>query len=143
MRVSLVAAGAAVAAGVLLCAASGPAGAAPSGTVSADPTGTVASDGTVILSGTYRCSAPGPGPIFVASSVRSGGVQHGIGGTAARCDGAEHTWVNHEMPHGTPVKPGPADIEATLVQLDTRSGLPLPVILATDWHSIDLRPAKD
>ncbi|MGW2816312.1 DUF6299 family protein [Streptomyces sp. NPDC001415] len=144
MRVSLVAAGAVVAAGVLLGAASGPAAAAPSGTVSANPTGTVSKDGTITLSGTYRCSVPsGSGPVFVSSSVRTGDVQHGIGGTSAVCDGAEHTWVNQARPYGTPLPSGPARIEATLLQLNTRSGLPLPAILAADWHALDLRPAKD
>ncbi|MFG2718986.1 DUF6299 family protein [Streptomyces sp. NPDC048416] len=142
MRVRLVAAGAVAAAGVLLGAASGPA-AAVSGTVSANPTGTVAPDGTITLSGTYRCSMPtDPGPVFVSSSVLSGSVRHGIGGTAATCDGAEHTWVNHDrITHGEAMKPGAAEVEATLMQLDTRSGLPLPRIIAMDRHSMDLRPA--
>ncbi|MFJ8386506.1 DUF6299 family protein [Streptomyces sp. NPDC094438] len=140
MRVSLVAAGAVAAAGALLGAAV-PAGAATSGSVSADPTGTVSKDGTVTLSGTYRCSKPSdPGPVFVASTVRNGSEGHGIGGTAAICDGVEHTWVNQRSTsRGAPVKPGPAEIEVTLFQLDTRSGLPLPVILATDRHGLDLR----
>ncbi|MFF4183438.1 DUF6299 family protein [Streptomyces sp. NPDC001691] len=143
MRVSLVAAGAVAAAGVLLGGAAGPA-AASSGTVSANPSGTIAKDGTVTLSGTYRCTTSTTGPVFVASSVGTDSVRHGIGGTVARCDGAEHTWVNHAKPaHGTPVAPGSTEIEATLMQLDTRSGLPLPAILATDRHSANLLPAKD
>ncbi|WP_406509883.1 DUF6299 family protein [Streptomyces sp. NBC_00212] len=144
MRVRLAAAGAIVAAGVLLGAASVPAAAA-SNTLSADETGTVSTDGTVTLSGTYRCSVPsGSGPVFVASTVRTGDEGHGIGGTSARCDGAEHAWVNRgRVSGGTPVTPGSAKVEATLVQLNTRSGLPLPAILAADWHAVDLRPAKD
>ena len=119
------------------------AGAASSAwTVSANPTGTVAKDGTVTLSGTYRCSAPAdPGPVFVSSSVGNDSVQHGVGGTAATCDGVEHTWVNQEKPEdGAPVPVGPAEVEATLMRLDTTSGLPLPAILATDRHHIELHP---
>ena len=142
MRGSLVAASAVVAA--TLWSVAGPAGAVASGSVSADPTGTVSRDGTVSLTGTYRCSASGPGPVFVSSSVRQGGMRHGIGGTPARCDGAEHAWVNHErLAHPTRLAPGPAEVEAALVRLDTRSGLPLPTVLATDRHKVELRPARD
>jgi hypothetical protein len=113
--------------------------------VSANPTGTVAKDGTVTVSGTYRCSKPSdPGPVFVSSTVRRGSVGHGIGGTFAICDGAEHTWVNQENPSlGDPLTPGPAQIETTLFQLDTRSGLPLPVFFATDRHGLELRSAAN
>jgi hypothetical protein len=112
--------------------------------VSANPTGTVSKDGTLTLSGTYRCSAAaGQGPVFVSSSVQKGSVQHGIGGTAADCDGLEHTWVNQEkLSDGTPLTPGPAGVEATLMRLDSSSGLPLPAILATDRHQIELQPAN-
>ena len=114
----------------------------PSGTVSANPTGTLSKNGTVTLSGTYRCTAPvGAGPVYVSSSVQSGAVQQGIAGTAARCDGVQHTWVNQEKP-STPLKPGPAQVTATLVHLDTATGLPLPTIVATDRHHIQLNPAK-
>jgi hypothetical protein len=114
------------------------------GTVSANPTGTVSKDGTLTLSGTYRCSAAaGQGPVFVSSSVQKGSVQHGIAGTAADCDGLEHTWVNQEkLSDGTPLTPGPAGVEATLMRLDSSSGLPLPAILATDRHQIELQPAN-
>ncbi|WP_370150883.1 DUF6299 family protein [Streptacidiphilus sp. EB129] len=129
---------------LLLTVTPGPAGATAAGAVSADQSGTVAGDGTVTLSGTYRCSPlTGPGPVFVSSSVGTGSVRHGIGGTAATCDGAEHSWVNRERPaDGTKMTPGPTEIEATLVHLDTRGGLPLPDIIATDQHQIDLLPAK-
>ncbi|MEY9838170.1 DUF6299 family protein [Streptacidiphilus sp. EB103A] len=114
------------------------------GTVSANPTGTVSRDGTLTLSGTYRCSAgAGRGPVFVSSSVQKESVQHSVGGTAAVCDGLEHTWVNQEKPgDGTALKPGPANVSATLMRLDSSSGLPLPAILATDRHQIDLQPAN-
>ncbi|MET9359544.1 DUF6299 family protein [Streptomyces sp. NPDC006632] len=144
MRVRLVAAGAVAAAGALLGAASGPAGAALSDTVTASPNGTVAKDGTVTLSGTYSCSPPpGSGPIFVSSGVLTGSVLHGIGGTPATCDGAEHTWVNTEkLSHPETVPPGEAVVQATLMRLDTRTGLPLPVVLATDRHAVDLRAVE-
>lgn len=70
-------------------------------------------------------------------------MRYGIGGTAAVCDGARHSWVNHEKPDGGSVTPGPADIETALVQLDTSSGLPLPAVLASDQHAIELQPAKE
>ncbi|MGW9133345.1 DUF6299 family protein [Streptomyces sp. NPDC055681] len=144
MRGSLVAAGVVAIGGALLTAAAGPVGAADVQAVSAAPTGTVSTDGTVTLSGTYRCSpSSGPGPVFVSSTVRAGEVRHGIGGTAATCDGVEHTWVNQDKPvHGALVAPGSAEVEATLVHLDTRSGLPMPRIIVTDQHEIELRPAK-
>lgn len=145
MRGSLVAASAVVAAG-LLAGVTGPADAITiwPGAVSADAEGTVSRDGTVTVSGTYRCSPrSAPGPVFVSSTVRQGPVRHGIGGTAARCDGAEHTWVNRERPgDGTSLKPGSAEVEATLMHLNTRSGLPMPTILASDRQDVELRPAR-
>jgi hypothetical protein len=117
---------------------------AGAGSVSGNPTGTVSKDGTITLSGTYRCTAPaGPGPVFVSSSLQSGSVQQGIGGTAATCDGAEHTWTNQEKPSGgSALKPGPATVEVTLVHLDTGSGLPMPAVVAADRHPITLVPAN-
>ncbi|MFI5633681.1 DUF6299 family protein [Streptomyces sp. NPDC051664] len=144
MRGSLVAAGAVAVGGALLTAATGPVGAADVQALSAAPTGTVSTDGTVTLSGTYRCSPlSGSGPVFVSSTVRTGEVRHGIGGTAATCDGVQHMWVNQDKPaQGALVTPGPAEVEATLVHLDTRSGLPLPRIIATHRNEIELRPTK-
>ncbi|WP_406337618.1 DUF6299 family protein [Streptomyces sp. NBC_01620] len=144
MRGSLVAAGVVAIGGALLTSATGPVGAADVQAVSAAPTGTVSRDGTVTLSGTYRCSSlSGPGPVFVSSTVGAGEMRRGIGGTVATCDGVEHTWVNQDKPvHGSLMAPGPAEVEATLVHLDTRSGLPMPSIIATDRHEIELRPAR-
>lgn len=144
MRGSLVAAGVVAVGGALLTAAAGPVGAVDVQVVSADPAGTVSRDGTVTLSGTYRCSpSSGPGPVFVSSTVRVGEVRHGIGGTAATCDGVEHTWMNQDkLVHGALSAQGPAEVETALVHLDTRSGLPMPSIIATDRHEIELRPAK-
>ncbi|MEU9102692.1 DUF6299 family protein [Streptomyces sp. NPDC048361] len=145
MRVSLFAAGAVAAAGALLGVASAPAGAALTDTVSAGPTGTVAKDGTVTLSGTYRCSPPSrPGPVFVSSGVLTGSVLHGIGGTVATCDGDEHTWVNRDKvssPERVPA--GETVVQTTLMRLDTGTGLPLPVILATERHTVDLRAVEN
>ncbi|MFJ2771108.1 DUF6299 family protein [Streptomyces sp. NPDC087300] len=127
----------------LLAGVTGPASALGFASVSVDATGTVSRDGTVTVSGTYRCAPrPGPGPVFVSSTVRQGGERHGIGGTAARCDGAEHTWVNHEKPGHGALKPGAAEVEATLMHLNTRGGLPMPAIAATDQQDIELRPAR-
>ncbi|GHB60921.1 hypothetical protein GCM10010331_55810 [Streptomyces xanthochromogenes] len=147
MRVSLFAAGAVAAAGALLGVTAGPA-AAGSGTVTAGPTGTISPDGTITLSGTYRCSAPSsPGPVLVASSVGigsadSGTVRYGMNGVAAQCDGAEHTWVNRgRLGSGLAPAAGPVDVQATLVQLIMRGGLPLPSLIAADRHQVDLRPA--
>ncbi|MFC1402080.1 MULTISPECIES: DUF6299 family protein [Streptacidiphilus] len=114
------------------------------GSVSANPTGTVAKDGTVTLSGTYRCSAPADGgPVFVSSSVQTGSVQHSIGGTAATCDGLDHTWVNQgQSGDGTTLTPGPGQVQATLMHLDSSGGLPLPDIIAADRHQVDLHPAN-
>ncbi|MFF3975571.1 DUF6299 family protein [Streptomyces sp. NPDC055808] len=149
MRVSLVAAGAVAAAGALLGVAVGPA-AASSGAVSADPTGTVSRDGTIALSGTYRCSAPtGQGPVLVASSVgivsaQGGTVRYGLNGIAAQCDGAEHTWVNRgRLGTGPAPQAGPVDVQATLVQLVMRGGLPLPSVIAADRRQVELRPAVE
>ncbi|MFE9535063.1 DUF6299 family protein [Streptomyces sp. NPDC006691] len=149
MRVPLVAAGAVAAAGALLAVVAGPA-AASSGSVSADPTGTVSRDGTITLSGTYRCTAPtSPGPVLVASSVGigsadSGSVRYGLNGVAAQCDGAEHTWVNRGRAGSGPAPAaGPVDVQATLVQLVMRGGLPLPFVIAADRHQVELRPAAE
>lgn len=113
-------------------------------TVTANPAGTLSKDGTVTMSGTYRCWAPADGgPVFVSSSVQTGSVQHGIGGTQARCDGLEHTWVNQEKPaDGASLTPGPAKVQATLLHLDTHSGLPLPAVIATDQHQGKLLPVQ-
>ncbi|MGR6973344.1 DUF6299 family protein [Streptomyces cynarae] len=94
--------------------------------VTVDPTGYLAADGTLTLSGTYRCTGGAGSPVFVSSSISQGDprVQHGVGGTLAVCDGAEHRWTDSETRRGA-YTPGPAQVEATLMELNG-SGLPLP-----------------
>ncbi|MFG3101317.1 DUF6299 family protein [Streptomyces sp. NPDC048182] len=110
-------------------------------TVTVDPAGRLAADGTVTLTGTYRC-APGAGTVFVSSSVSQGtdGVRHGVGGTRAVCDGLTHRWVNTGTPSSTatPLAAGPARVEATLMELRTTSGLPLPAFHARGAQDITL-----
>ncbi|MET7452257.1 DUF6299 family protein [Streptomyces sp. NPDC005574] len=132
--------GATVAALLLLATApSTLAAAAPGETVTVAPTGGIAPDGTVTLSGTYRCTA-GSGPVFVSSSVTQSSptVQHGIGGTRALCDGAEHAWTNTGKVSSETLKPGTAHVEATLVELRPQGGLPLPLFHAAQQQDITL-----
>ncbi|PZT68271.1 hypothetical protein DN402_08335 [Streptomyces sp. SW4] len=142
-RPALAAAAAVAGAALLLPAASAAhATAAPydTGTVTVDPTGRIAADGTVTLSGTYRC-APGTGPVFVSSSVSqdSGSVRHGIGGTRAVCDGLQHRWTNTGRPSSdTTLRPGPAQVEATLMELRPFGGLPLPAFHAKQAQDVTL-----
>ena len=103
------------------------------------PGGRIAEDGTVILSGTYRCTG-GTGPVFVSSSVaqRSTSVRHGIGGTVAVCDGVEHAWENTGKPTPGALEPGAAHVEATLMELSPQGGLPLPRFHAAGQRDITL-----
>ncbi|MFJ3668818.1 DUF6299 family protein [Streptomyces sp. NPDC090106] len=125
---------------LLLAAAPSAVAAAPYETVTVDPVGTVAEDGTVTLSGTYRCLGS-TGPVFVSSSVRqrSASVSHGIGGTRAVCDGAEHRWQN--TGEAAKVEPGEAAVEATLMELDPSGGLPLPRFHARERQDVTLNEA--
>ncbi|MCL7424554.1 DUF6299 family protein [Streptomyces sp. NPDC057806] len=127
------------AAAALLLVAAPAAPAAPSGTVTVDATGTITTDGTVTLSGTYRCTG-GKGPVFVSSSVGkpSSGLRHGIGGTRAVCDGLEHRWQNTGKPSARSLEAGAARVEATVMELDTSGGLPLPVIHAAHQQDVTL-----
>ncbi|MFJ8358366.1 DUF6299 family protein [Streptomyces sp. NPDC093984] len=106
--------------------------------VTVDPTGYLAPDGTLTLSGTYRCAGGTGGPVLVSSSVSQGDhrVQHGVGGTVAVCDGAEHRWTN-SGPHPGAYTPGPAHAEATLMQLNG-SGLPLPRFRVVQQQDVTL-----
>jgi len=105
--------------------------------VTVDPTGTLTPDGTITLSGTYRCLS-GTGPVFVSSSVSQGDprVRHGIGGTSAVCDGAEHRWANSETRKDA-LTPGAAHVEATLMEL-SGGGLPMPVFHASRQQDVTL-----
>ncbi|MFH8220553.1 DUF6299 family protein [Streptomyces sp. NPDC018057] len=94
-------------------------------TVTVDPTARLAADGTVTLSGTYRCTGA-DGPVFVSSALsrNDSPTRYGIGGTRAVCDGARHTWSNTGTPADA-LDPGAARVEATVMELTTRGGLPL------------------
>ncbi|MGX9884582.1 DUF6299 family protein [Streptomyces sp. NPDC002276] len=126
----------------LLLVSAAPAATASAGsyeTVTVDPTGSIAPDGTVTLSGTYRCLG-NSGPVFVSSSVSQGdsAVRHGIGGTRAVCDGTEHSWENSGKPSSDPLNPGPAQVEATVMELSPQGGLPLPRFHAAQHQDITL-----
>ncbi|ANP50110.1 hypothetical protein J2Z21_001184 [Streptomyces griseochromogenes] len=125
-------------AAALLCAAVGPAAAAPSESVTVDPTGVIASDGTVTLSGTYRCSGA-TGLAFVSSSIAQSepGVTHGIGGTLAECDGAEHHWENSGKISPNPFKAGKAHVQATVTELRPGGIMLLPAFHAV--HDKDIK----
>ncbi|MGW0707319.1 DUF6299 family protein [Streptomyces sp. NPDC002643] len=131
---------AAAGAALLLLAAAPSAGAAtePFETVTVDAIGYVASDGTVRLSGTYRCLG-GSGPVFVSSSLQQGDdpVRKGVGGTVARCDGAEHSWTNTGKADPGRFRAGPARVEATVMEL-SGGGLPLPRFHAARQQVITL-----
>ncbi|MDP9684670.1 MULTISPECIES: DUF6299 family protein [Streptomyces] len=138
----------ALAAAALLTLAAAPAaqaGTVPAagGSVTVDPAGRIAPDGTVTLTGTYRCDAAS-GPVYVTSSVSrdAGSVRHGIGGTPAVCDGLDHPWANSGRPSGGSAPagpaPGPARVEATLMELRPLGGLPLPAFHARQTRTVTL-----
>jgi hypothetical protein len=130
---------AALGAAALLCAAVGPAGADPSETVTVDTAGHLASDGTVTLSGSYRCIA-GTGTVFVSSSLSQSDAQvkHGIGGSVAQCDGAEHRWRNTGKADSEALRTGPAHVQATLMELRPSGIAPLPAFHAVTDQDITL-----
>lgn len=132
--------GVAVGTAALLLAAASAAGAVhdPSETVTVDRTGYVAPDGTLTLSGTYRCLG-GSGPVFVSSSLRQGDsrVRKGVGGSSAVCDGAEHTWTHTDRAEPGRYLPGPARVDATVIEL-SGGGLPLPRFHAMRQQDITL-----
>ncbi|WP_051865096.1 DUF6299 family protein [Streptomyces griseus] len=111
-------------------------------TLTVAPIATIASDGTVTLSGTYRC-LPGTGPVFISSSVSQGSsdVRFGIGGSRAVCDGAKHTWQNTGRLEPDTLEPGPARVEATVLELHPLGGLPLPILHAVREQRITLTAA--
>ncbi|MYR43146.1 DUF6299 family protein [Streptomyces sp. SID5910] len=130
----------AVAAGaaLLLAAPTATASAAPTETVTVDSTGRVATDGTVTLSGTYRCT-PGTGPVYVSSSISQGddSTEHGVGGTRAVCDGLLHRWTNTGTPSRV-LEPGPAHVDATLLELRPIGIIPLPSFHALKAQDVTL-----
>ncbi|GHG96106.1 DUF6299 family protein [Streptomyces rubradiris] len=136
VRRSLLAA--ALGAAALLCATAAPAAAAPGEYITVDATGRIAADGTVTLSGSYRCTGA-TGPAFIGSSVSQGTVrQQGIGGSGARCDGVEHRWQNSGKPYGQTLRPGPARVQATVVELRPSGIVLLPVFHAQSDRDITL-----
>ncbi|MEU0971273.1 DUF6299 family protein [Streptomyces sp. NPDC005917] len=130
---------AALVSAALLCAAVAPATAGPYESVTVAPTGRLASDGTVTLSGTYTCTGS-TGPVFISSSVSQGSpnYRHGIGGTRAVCDGAEHRWQNTGKVTSEKLEAGAAHVEATIMELRPAGGLPLPSFHATRQQDITL-----
>ncbi|EPH41371.1 hypothetical protein STRAU_5607 [Streptomyces aurantiacus JA 4570] len=123
----------------MLCAAPGPAAAAPGESITVDPTGKVAEDGTVTLSGTYRCTRAA-GPVFITSSISQSRLdtRRSIGSSQALCDGAEHRWENTGKAPSNSVKPGKANVEATLMELRLTKGLPLPFFHAAQRQDVAL-----
>jgi hypothetical protein len=105
--------------------------------VTIDRTGQISADGTLTLTGAYRCSPLRSRPVLVGSNVSQGGIQVGIGGTTAVCDGREHTWRNTGRAGGR-LAPGVAAGEATLLVLSSRGFIPHPVVLTMDRREVNL-----
>lgn len=140
-RVSLAAAALAAALVTVLTPGSAGAQFAPDA-VTIDRTGLIAPDGTLTLSGTYRCSSR-LGPAYIGSEVSRGNAQSSVGGTAATCDGKEHTWRNTSRGAAGRFVAGPAVGEAVLFVLDLSNGLvPIPVVLGSDEHELSLRQGR-
>ncbi|MFF4895586.1 DUF6299 family protein [Streptomyces sp. NPDC001068] len=133
---------AALGSAALLCGAVAPATAASADSVTVDPAGRLADDGTVTLSGTYTCT-DATGPVFVSSSVsqESPNTRHGVGGTRAVCDGAEHHWENTGKVTSEKLKPGAAHVEATIMELRPQGVLPLPTFHAVQQQDVTLDKA--
>jgi len=134
------AAGAALLLGTV--AAAPPAAAAPGETVTISGTGHITDDGKVTLSGTYRCTGA-TGPAFVSSSVHQGSstVRYGIGGTRAVCDGTVRTWKNTGSVPADTLRAGTVRVEATITELRSFAGLPLPVFHAVQQKDVKLKAA--
>ncbi|MGW2704499.1 DUF6299 family protein [Streptomyces sp. NPDC001340] len=126
-------------AAALLCSAVGPATADAGESVTVALTGRIAADGTVTLSGTYRCTG-NTGPVFVSSSVSQGDLRlkHGIGGSSAQCDGAEHLWQNYGKVAAGSLVPGAAHVEATIMELRPSGIVPLPHFHAVQEQDVTL-----
>ncbi|MPY59873.1 DUF6299 family protein [Streptomyces spongiae] len=140
---------------LVLSAPSAQAAPEPHETVTIAATGRVADDGKITLSGTYRCVAA-RGPVFVSSSIQQDGDQQSVGGTRAICDGALHSWKNtgrvgirthrcigRAICHGggpaDGYRPGPALVQATVMELRPHAGLLLlPYFHAKEEQEITL-----
>ncbi|MFE9309170.1 DUF6299 family protein [Streptomyces sp. NPDC088353] len=118
---------------------SAPATAAPGDNVTIDRTARVSGDGTVTVSGTYRCFDVN-GPVFVGAAISQepSATRYGIGGTRAVCDGAHHRWRASGTMTPKRLTPGPARVEAVLVELRPHSGLPLPHFHAAHHRNVML-----
>ncbi|MEU6010798.1 DUF6299 family protein [Streptomyces sp. NPDC047453] len=118
---------------------SAPATAAPGDSVTIDRTARLSADGTVTVSGTYRCfDTNGLAFVGAAISQEPSATRYGIGGTHAVCDGAYHRWQDSGTVTPNRLTPGPARVEAALVELRPHSGLPLPHIHATRQQDVTL-----
>ncbi|MFJ2716828.1 DUF6299 family protein [Streptomyces sp. NPDC087437] len=118
---------------------SAPATAAPGDKVTIDRTARLSSDGTVTVSGTYRCFGVN-GPVFIGAAIGRGpsATRYGIGGTRAVCDGAHHRWRASGTVTPKRLRPGPARVEAVLVELRQHSGVPLPHFHASHHRNVML-----
>lgn len=129
----------------LLCgAATAPAIAGPKApkekeSVTVDHTGRIGADGTVILSGTYRCT-DSSGPVYISSAVSQSDprIRYGIGGTSATCDGAKHKWQNSSVVSADDLKAGAAHVEATILEMRPAGLVPLPVFHAVEEQDVTL-----
>ncbi|MFF7901459.1 DUF6299 family protein [Streptomyces sp. NPDC007920] len=136
LRPVLGALGAATAA---VLALSTPATAAPGDNLTIDQTARLSADGTVTVYGTYRCfDASGPAFVGAAISQDPSATRYGIGGTRAVCDGAYHRWHDSGTVTSNRLTPGPARVEAALVELRPHNGLPLPHIHASHERNVVL-----
>lgn len=122
-----------------LCVSASAATAGPGETVTVDSTGKVTEGGTVTLSGTYRCTGAA-GPVFIASSISQSTptTRRSVGSSPALCDGAEHRWRNTGRVPADFLKPGEAEVEATLMELRLTKGLPLPYFHASQREDVTL-----
>ncbi|GAA2252150.1 DUF6299 family protein [Streptomyces amakusaensis] len=108
-------------------------------TITIAPRGQIAKDGTLVLSGTYRCSSLRSGPVLIGSNATQGEARAEIDGALATCDDQVHTWRETTDP-AVGFAPGKARGTAALIHLDaSRSFVPLPVILNTDDREVTLR----
>ncbi|MFE0131456.1 DUF6299 family protein [Streptomyces sp. NPDC059037] len=135
MRVRLALSAAAIPLLIAGLAAATPAHAGQFDDLTVNGTGTIAADGIVTLSGTYRCLPDDtPGPVFVGSTLVQGNESTGIGGTHAVCDGKVRAWTNTSRgtDTGSRYERGEVTVRAHLLKLDTKSGLPMPHLLAEE-----------
>jgi hypothetical protein len=81
------------------------------------------------------------GPFETVSSSLGQGEgksRKGVGGTSAVCDGAEHRWTNTDRTEPGRFTPGAARVEATVMELRSGGGLPLPYFHARQQQDVTL-----